>query len=38
MMLLVEMWNQGKYEVSFKVQKDIEEFVKTNIIAKGEYM
>jgi hypothetical protein len=32
------MWNQGKYEVSFKVQKDIEEFVKTNIIAKGEYM
>lgn len=38
MILLVEMWNQGKYEVSFKVQKDIEEFLKTNIMNKGEHM
>ncbi len=35
MMLLVEMWNQGKYEVSFKIQKEFEDFLKTNIMSKG---
>ena len=32
------MWNQGKYEVSFKLQKEIEDFLKTNLLNKGEYI
>jgi hypothetical protein len=32
------MWNQGKYEVSFKIQKEFEDFLKTNLQAKGEFL
>jgi hypothetical protein len=38
LVLLIDMSNHGYYQLTPKVVKDIHEFLRNNILSKGEYL